>query len=118
MAIDDLQFADDASVESLLSLIADEQGSTRWLIGVRTGEMPRRLVEWMERTESNEVARIELGPLDVPAIEALLKSLALPGLDAHAWAESLARHTGGNPLFILETRWLGRTSASHLLLAC
>ena len=102
-AIDDLHFADDASVESLLALTAEEKRCTRWLVGVRTAEMPRRLLEWLERTESNEVARIELAPLDVPAIETLLVSLALPDFDAHAWAEPLARHTGGNPLFILET---------------
>ena len=33
----------------------------------------------------------------------LLLSLALPGLEAPAWAARLQRHTGGNPLFILET---------------
>ena len=101
--VDDLQFADDASVESLLAVIPDEQGVTRWLAGARTAEMSRRLLDWLERVESNEVSRIDLGPLDVPAIEALLTSLALPDFDAHAWAGSLARHTGGNPLFILET---------------
>ncbi len=101
-AIDDLHFADDASVESLLALTAEER-HVRWLVGVRAAEMPRRLLEWLERTESNEVARIELAPLDVSAIETLLVSLALPDFDAHAWAEPLARHTGGNPLFILET---------------
>ena len=101
-AIDDSHFADDASAESLLALTAEEK-HVRWLVGVRTAEMPRRLLEWLERTESNEVARIDLAPLDVSAIETLLVSLALPDFDAHAWAEALARHTGGNPLFILET---------------
>ncbi|MGH6608774.1 MAG: ATP-binding protein, partial [Burkholderiaceae bacterium] len=102
-AIDDLHFADDASVESLLALIAAQEAQVRWLAGVRVAEMPRRLVEWIEGTESSDVVRVELGPLDVPAIEALLASLALPDFNAHAWAGALARHTGGNPLFILET---------------
>ncbi len=102
-AIDDLHFADDASVESLLALIAGKEADMRWLVGVRAAEISRRLLEWLERTEPNEVARIELGPLDVQAIEALLISLVLPDFDARAWAEPLARHTGGNPLFILET---------------
>ena len=84
-------------------MIPDEQGVTRWLAGARTAEMSHRLLDWLERTESHEVSRINLGPLDVPAIEVLLMSLALPDFDAHAWAGSLARHTGGNPLFILET---------------
>ena len=73
-AIDDLHFADDASVESLLAV--DRRRETmRWLVGARTAEMPRRLLEWLERTESNEVARIELAPLDVSAIETLLPRL-------------------------------------------
>ncbi len=101
--VDDLQFADDASVESLLASIPEEQSVTRWLAGARSAEMSRRLLDWLERTESHEVSRIDLGPLNVPAIEALLTSLALPDFDAHSWAGSLARHTGGNPLFILET---------------
>ena len=41
--------------------------------------------------------------LAIHAIAALLDSLAIPGLSSAAWAEPLARHTGGNPLFILET---------------
>jgi len=43
-------------------------------------------------------------PLDEAGIAALVTSLALPGLDAAALAAPLLRHTGGNPLFLLETR--------------
>jgi hypothetical protein len=33
----------------------------------------------------------------------MLLSMAIPGLKPSQWAESLMRHTGGNPMFILET---------------
>ena len=33
----------------------------------------------------------------------MLTSMAIPGLQPAQWAESLMRHTGGNPMFILET---------------
>ena len=36
-------------------------------------------------------------------MRALIESLGLPGIDAAAWAPPLWRHTGGNPLFLLET---------------
>ena len=102
--IDDLQFADEASLESLLALIAsNDTRELHWLAGVRAAEMPSALTEWMTRGDTTDIARIDLGPLDVISIEALLISLALPEFDAHTWAEPLARHTGGNPLFILET---------------
>jgi hypothetical protein len=41
--------------------------------------------------------------LDRLSVQALLDSLALPGVDAPALSEALLQHTGGNPLFILET---------------
>ena len=102
-ALDDLHFADVASIEAVLALIAAQDADVRWLVGVRTAEIPPRLLEWLAHAEADNIARIELGPLDVAAIETLLASLSLPDFDAHAWAEPLARHTGGNPLFILET---------------
>ena len=102
-AIDDLHFADDASIESLLTLIADTEVHVRWMVGARTAEVSRQVLDWLAHTEPGEVARIELRPLDATAIEALLVSLALPDFDVRAWAAPLAQHTGGNPLFILET---------------
>jgi DNA-binding SARP family transcriptional activator len=104
LVVDDLHFADEASVEALLSLLATERETPlRWLLGSRAGELPAQLADGWRAEEA--VARLELhlGPLDTPAIEALLDSLALPGFPPLVWAEPLARHTGGNPLFILET---------------
>jgi DNA-binding SARP family transcriptional activator len=100
--VDDLHFADDASLEALLALAGAEQGA-RWLFGVRAAEAPAALEGWRARCDPHAVLEVPLGPLDAAAIEALLDSLALPGIEPRAWADVLARHTGGNPLFILET---------------
>lgn len=102
--VDDLHFADEPSLEMLVAIAGSEPGRLlQWFGSARTAEMPAHVADWLARADGDDVERIELGPLDVPAIEALLVSLALPGFDARAWAEPLARHTGGNPLFILET---------------
>ncbi len=110
LVIDDLHHADSASLELLLttSNAHREQGIT-WLLGVRSGELPSAAAAWLDGQEdADALQRIALGPLDVAGVQALLASLALPGLDAQHWAPVLTRHTGGNPLFVLETliaRW-------------
>jgi DNA-binding SARP family transcriptional activator/tetratricopeptide (TPR) repeat protein len=102
LVIDDLHFADEASLEWLLGWL--EHGQPLQLVAtVRGGEMPRSLSDWLRRNDLSGVCEVALAPLGVEAIEALLASLSIPGLDSAAWAGPLARHTGGNPLFILET---------------
>ena len=44
-----------------------------------------------------------LPPLTEADVRQLLDTLALDGVDAAALAGPLARHTGGNPYFVLET---------------
>lgn len=101
VCLDDLHYADEASLEALF--IAIGARGIRWLLGMRANEAPARFAEWLARTESESCATIALGPLSPQAVRELLHSLAIPGLDAEAWTEPLARHTGGNPMFILET---------------
>jgi len=104
LAIDDLQFADDATLELLLPLIgAGAEPRLAWLLAAREHEMPARLSEWLNANPASELRRVVMSPLDRPAVQALLASLALRGLDAAAWTAPLVRHTGGNPMFILET---------------
>ena len=104
VVVDDLHFADEASLEAVLALIdAERHAGLRWLLGVRANERPAQLAEWRRLADPGLLVEVQLAPLDAAAIEALLASLALPDLDPRAWAEPLARHTGGNPLFILET---------------
>ncbi len=103
IALDDLQFADEATLDLLPALTRAPGAATAWLLGVRGAELPEALARWCAAQGSEGPLVITLGPLDQSAIVALLESLALPELDAAAWAAPLARHSGGNPLFILET---------------
>ncbi|MEO8058176.1 MAG: BTAD domain-containing putative transcriptional regulator [Burkholderiales bacterium] len=101
LVIDDLQFADTASLDLLLGWLP-QPGRPQLVMTVRAAEIPAALAEWL-RAPGLTVREIALGPLDRAGIVALLDSLAIPLLDSAAWVEPLARHTGGNPLFILET---------------
>jgi DNA-binding SARP family transcriptional activator len=104
LLIDDLQFADDASVECLLWLMTQDSGRRLpWLVTVRANEVPALLGEWKAKVDASLLAELRLGPLDENAVRTLLESLAIPGFDVDSWAMPMARHTGGNPMFILET---------------
>jgi tetratricopeptide (TPR) repeat protein len=46
---------------------------------------------------------LRLLPLDEAQVGELIESLCIDGLEASALAVRLARHTGGNPMFLLET---------------
>ena len=108
VAVDDLQFADEATLDLMPALAASGVGG-HWLFAFRANEQPAAVTAWIGALDVQRMARIELGPLDQNAVAELLASLALPGLDAAGWAPRLHRHTGGNPMFILETlRALGQ----------
>ncbi len=111
VALDDVHFADDASLDLLLSAIGSEGAPpTRWLFAQRPAEgssAAARLAEALE--EAQGAVTVRLAPLSAAAMAELVDSLQLPGLDGAALAPELVRHTGGNPLFALETlkaRWL------------
>jgi len=105
VVVDDLQFADDASVELLQWLAQSEVVSMlRWGYAQRPSEAGAAVAAL--RTALDESMRLEpvaLAPLDVEHVVELVESLALPGIDARRLAPALLKHTGGNPLFALET---------------
>jgi len=103
LVIDDLHFADEATLEMLPALATAAEAHIVWLLGVRANEMPAAISAWTAQQDAGTLAQVTLAPLDEPAVLELLESLALPGVDAQALAPMLARHTGGNPLFMLET---------------
>lgn len=102
LVIDDLHFADESSLEMLLGWL-DQAGRPQVITTVRSNELPQLLRDWLRDRGAGLVCEVMLAPLTVQAIAVLLDSLALPGIDSAVWAGPLARHTGGNPLFILET---------------
>lgn len=104
---DDLHFADDASVELLQYVAAGSQ--RRWLVagrGAEVGEAGRVLLA--EFSAQADAVAVVLPPLTLAQTHELLASLDVPGLDAGEAAPALLRHTGGNPLYLLETvkAWL------------
>lgn len=101
--IDDLHFADFASVE-LLARVGAAESTPRFVFGARPAECAA-LLALLQTTlgETRRLEQIELAALPLPAIEELLASLELPRFASGTLAATVARHTGGNPQFILET---------------
>lgn len=102
LVLDDMQCADAVSLELVLALASEDVAMSRWLLAVRVSERPAGLVQWQAQQESRAV-EIDLPPLDAAGVAKLLEALALPGLAVSDWVQPLLRHTGGNPMFILET---------------
>ena len=113
VAVDDLQFADDASVEMLQRVMAESR--IAWLIAYRPAELaaaPRAMVEGLQRRA--DVASVRLEPWSRKETVALLDSLAIDTVGGAARADSLHRHTGGNPLYVLETLKAAITSRTRV----
>ena len=100
IALDDLQFADEATLAMLPALVA---AGGRWAVALRRAEQPAAVTAWIDALDTEALAVVEPGPLGVGAVTQLLADLALPDFDAAAWGPRIHRHCGGNPLFILET---------------
>lgn len=102
LVIDDLQFADADSLAVLLAWLATDPMPC-CLLTVRAAEVPAALADWVAAQERDRLVELALPPLDRAGIAELLVSLQVPGLDAPRWVEPLLRHTGGNPMFVMET---------------
>ena len=105
VAVDDLHFADDASLEMLTALAgSDALTPTAWVFTQRPGEgsaAAAALRDVLE--EAQRLDAVDVAPLDAAQMGELVQSLNLPEIDAAGFGERLLRHTGGNPLFALET---------------
>lgn len=115
LIVDDLHFADEASVEMLQALICGSGAAAstglRWALAQRPGEgsaAAAALRAALEEAQSLDV--LPLSPLTVEEMAALIDSLGLPELDSAQLAPPLTRHTGGNPLYALETLKQGLAS--------
>ena len=102
VVIDDLQYADTASVELLHPLVGES--ACGWIVATRPDELgaaARALVD--AHAGSAQAVTVQLHALDTAAIATLLESLHLEGIGGMDQAESLRQRTGGNPLYLLET---------------
>lgn len=106
---DDLHFADTASIELLQYVVA--ASSRRWIVAARPAEVSptghRLLGEWLAQTDA---VQVPLAPLTLANVAEIVDSLDITGLDGDGNAATLLRHSGGNPLYLLETlkAWLAR----------
>jgi DNA-binding SARP family transcriptional activator/tetratricopeptide (TPR) repeat protein len=102
LVLDDLHFADAASLELLPSL-AEPAAGLRWALAYRPAEAGSAL-RALETTLADAAlqAPVPVGPLAPAALAELVDQLGL-GLDGQAVAAALHQRTGGNPLFVLET---------------
>ena len=115
--LDDLHFADDASLELLTLLTrAGTLAELRWALAQRPMEgspMVKALHDAL--LEEQHLVAVHLQPLTVAHLADLVTSLGVAGFEANALALQLHQRTGGNPLFVLETLrqvWL-EAGAAH-----
>ena len=112
LVVDDLHFADAASLEALGYAVA--ASPRRWIVTARQDELSnagRALVaDWLAEPAS---VQVQLAPLTLEQVTEVVDSLGLDGLNGSA-AAMLWRHSGGNPLYLLETlkAWLGTSTPS------
>jgi len=103
LVLDDLQFADAASVEVLQHLAAADIGLC-WIVAFRPDELSPTAQLFQDAFLGASGAGLHrLRPLTTAQIAELLDSLDVAVLDSARLAPALARHSGGNPLFLLET---------------
>lgn len=109
IVLDDLHFADEATLQLLPELIAAVPGGA-WLLSLRPpadGSAQAALLSTLAGAAPLE--SLALAPLDPAALAALVDSLGLPGIAGARLAPQLAARSGGNPLFALETLKLAWT---------
>jgi DNA-binding SARP family transcriptional activator/tetratricopeptide (TPR) repeat protein len=105
LVVDDLHFADEASLGVVQSLLqAPALTELRWALAQRPTEAGSLLASLRGALEEGaRVDTIELAALSLAQLAQLIEALALPELEPATLAPALLRHSGGNPLFALET---------------
>ncbi|RVU49727.1 ATP-binding protein [Rubrivivax rivuli] len=121
LVLDDLHFADAATLELLQGLVA----APRDLVAARGDSLPRCCLGLRPAATGTPLSglllalaaagphtRLPLQPLSEAAMAEFVDSLGLPGVSGAALAPVLCQRTGGNPLFALETLKLAWSDGS------
>jgi DNA-binding SARP family transcriptional activator len=97
--LDDLHFADGASLELLPAVLAPLPVA---LLAARRHGLPTPLQAWLQDAGAG-VLQLPLQAWDIDTVALLLRQLALSAAMDGSWAQALWQHTGGHPLLVLET---------------
>jgi DNA-binding SARP family transcriptional activator len=105
MLIDDLHFADDASLDWLLEWMrGSDTPLPCWGFARRPNEGSASLAQFVdELLQAHRLDPVALRPLTREQLAELLASLGIESLRVPEFVAALHRHSGGNPLFALET---------------
>lgn len=101
VVVDDLQYADEASLEVLLDAAAE--GAGHWLFAVRAAEWPALLRDRAADAPCGGIQVLHLRPLTHDGVARLLEAAGVQGETARRWANAYSRLCGGNPYFVLQT---------------
>ncbi len=119
--LDDLQFADRATIEALPTLIelpprdaeAGEPG-LRFAFGSRIDDPTAPSAQLLaDLAVSRDVHVVALEPLQRAEVDALIESLALPSKRAGAFSLRIFAQVGGNPAFVIESLKLALSLSEH-----
>lgn len=105
--IDDMQWADAASLDVLLPWLEPGPQRPLVLLSLRDDESVPAFDAWLDRRGPDEVLELTLEPLDELAVLDFVASLDLPAatpVQVRATARALLREVGGHPFRMLE--WL------------
>lgn len=108
LILDDVHWADEASVDLLVSLLHRPPGAPVLLVlGMRAADASPRLTSALERAlREHTLQRVELRGLSVAEVAAML---GRPGPDPHTAA--LQEDSGGNPFYVEQLARAGGTRA-------
>ena len=101
VALDDLHFSDEASLELAQHLAGVSE--VRWLVALRPEGLERAAQQLVDHlVVERRGAAVRLSPLAPAEVAELVDSLGLGSALPPGLPDALHRHSGGNPLFLLE----------------
>lgn len=108
MFLDDLQWADAATLDVLSALLRNPKGGALFIIGayrdneVSAGHVVSSLIAELEK-DGSRLTRIAIGPVSASNVTTLVQeTLLISEAEARPFAELLWQRAGGNPLFVGE----------------
>ncbi|MFM7203593.1 MAG: serine/threonine-protein kinase PknK [Myxococcota bacterium] len=107
MLLDDLQWADELTLELLEGLAAHASSAPQRLLVIGTYREEEATEGLLRLTHASGVKRLHLGRLDVPAVASIIRDMLAIQEVPLAFVQQLTRVSAGNPFFISEYLRLG-----------